>query len=142
MSWSSRLPVAPRCRVILDNDWSGDPDGLVALAHHLLSPGNSVVAVTSSFLNPVFASPIARAADGALLAEELVRVVGGPTPIVHAGCEEPFGTGRTPGAAAETILAESGRDDSLPLYLVCGGPLTNVASALAAEPGLVNAIPS
>jgi purine nucleosidase len=46
------LAVAPHCRVIVDNDYQGDPDGLVALAHHLLSPANRVTAVTSSFLNP------------------------------------------------------------------------------------------
>ena len=48
------LPVSPHCRVIVDNDYQGDPDGLVALAHHLLSPANRVTAVTSSFLNPRF----------------------------------------------------------------------------------------
>ena len=37
------MTPAVRCRVVLDNDWSGDPDGLVALAHHLLSPANRVV---------------------------------------------------------------------------------------------------
>jgi hypothetical protein len=31
------LCVSPHCRVIVDNDDQGDPDGLVALAHHLLS---------------------------------------------------------------------------------------------------------
>lgn len=30
--------AAPRMRVIIDNDFSGDPDGLFQLAHHLLSP--------------------------------------------------------------------------------------------------------
>ena len=66
-------PVAPglrvpaRCRVILDNDWAGDPDGLVALTHHLLSPANRIEAVTSSFLNPAFDSPDG-AGQGARLA--------------------------------------------------------------------------
>jgi purine nucleosidase len=27
----------PRMRVVSDNDYSGDPDGLVQLAHHALS---------------------------------------------------------------------------------------------------------
>lgn len=30
--------VRPRSRVIVDNGFSGDPDDLVQLAHHLLSP--------------------------------------------------------------------------------------------------------
>ena len=28
----------PRCRVITDNDYCGDPDGLVQLVHQILSP--------------------------------------------------------------------------------------------------------
>jgi hypothetical protein len=28
----------PRCRITVDDDWSGDPDGLVALAHHPYRP--------------------------------------------------------------------------------------------------------
>jgi hypothetical protein len=30
---TDELPVSPHCRVIVDNDYQGDPDGLVALAH-------------------------------------------------------------------------------------------------------------
>lgn len=51
------IPIAPRCRVIIDNDWAGDPDGLVALAHHAVSPANRIVAVTSSLTNPMFGPP-------------------------------------------------------------------------------------
>jgi hypothetical protein len=29
---------APRQRIIIDNDFGGDPDGLFQLAHHLASP--------------------------------------------------------------------------------------------------------
>jgi hypothetical protein len=61
----------PRCRITVDDDWSGDPDGLVALAHHPLSPSNLVVAVTSSFLSSQFGSPLSRATDGAALARRV-----------------------------------------------------------------------
>lgn len=71
------LAVAPHCRVIVDNDYQGDPDGLVALAYHLLSPANRVTAVTSSFLNTRFPVASPRAEDGAVLARQLLEVVGG-----------------------------------------------------------------
>src|SRR5688572_22318586 len=32
-----RPPAGPRYRLISDNDYSGDPDGLYQLVHHLLS---------------------------------------------------------------------------------------------------------
>jgi purine nucleosidase len=132
----SSLPVAEHCRVIVDNDWSGDPDGLVALAHHVLSPANRVVAVTSSFLDPVFQAPPA-AAHGATLARELLGLIGGSVlPPVHAGSEILFGSGDATSPASDAIVAEARRDDALPLYLVCGGPLTNVAAALQQAPDI------
>lgn len=40
--------AAPRMRVIIDNDFSGDPDGLFQLAHHLLSPSVEVRGIIGS----------------------------------------------------------------------------------------------
>ncbi|PHP52840.1 hypothetical protein [Actinomyces ruminis] len=48
---ADRLPdVAPRTRVIIDNDFAGDPDDLFALAHHLLVEGTEVRGVVISRL--------------------------------------------------------------------------------------------
>jgi inosine-uridine nucleoside N-ribohydrolase len=131
------LELRPLCRVVVDNDFSGDPDGLLALAHHLLAPSNRVVLVTSSFLNQSLPGPHATAADGAALAAELVDVVGRPALSVVAGSERPFDPDAgAPSAAADAIVAEARREDPLPLYVVCGGPLTNVAEALRTAPEL------
>jgi purine nucleosidase len=130
--------VVARCRVVVDNDYAGDPDGILALAHHLLSPSNRVVAITSSFLNPRFvvppATPGATAEDGSRLAAALLAEVGldEPSPV-SAGAEEPFTTGSR-SAAAEAIVAAAREGSDLPLFLVCGGPLTNVAAALEIDP--------
>jgi len=32
------MTIGARARVIIDNDFAGDPDGLFQLAHHVLSP--------------------------------------------------------------------------------------------------------
>ena len=55
---------------------------------------------------------------------------------VHPGHDTPYVAGRAPSAAARAVVAEAQREDALPLLLVCGGPLTNVADALDADPGL------
>src|SRR3954467_2848082 len=90
------LQVSERCRVVLDNDWAGDPDGLVALAHHLLSPANRVVAVTGPQNSPGVGPPAGTAAAGARLAQQLVDLVDGPhRPRVAAGCDVPIGGGAT-----------------------------------------------
>ena len=132
------LPIAERCRVIIDNDWSGDPDGLVALAHHLLSPANRVVAVTSSFLNPVFQSPVAGPEAGADLARELIGLIGlSSPPEVHAGQTAGFAADDPLSPAATAMVAEARRSDPLPLVVVCAGPLTNIAAAFHRAPDIV-----
>src|SRR5947207_14959470 len=42
--------VKPRMRIIIDNDFGGDPDGLFELVHHLLSPSVDVRAIIGSHL--------------------------------------------------------------------------------------------
>ena len=127
--------VVERCRVVVDNDYAGDPDGLVALAHHLLSPTNRVTAITSSFLNPRFAESVTTAEEGARLAAELIDLVGPAAgPVVVAGAGEAWKPGAR-SAAAEAIV-EAATDDELPLFVVCGGPLTNVAAALEQDPSI------
>ena len=128
--------IVEQCRVVVDNDFAGDPDGLVGLAHHLLSPTNRVVAVTSSFLNPRFAVDGATAEEGARLAAALVDEVAPKTrPAVLAGADEAWKPGvRSP--ASEAIVAAARADDEHPLFVVCGGPLTNVAAAFEQDPGI------
>ena len=106
---SPRLELRPLCRVVVDNDFSGDPDGLLALAHHLLAPSNRVVLITSSFLNQSLPGPHATAADGAAVAAELVGVVGGATPAVEAGSERAFFTA----CASSTLPYAVGSSESL-----------------------------
>src|SRR5215510_10260310 len=44
--------VKPRMRIIIDNDFGGDPDGLFQLVHHLLSPSVEIRAIIGSHLRP------------------------------------------------------------------------------------------
>ena len=137
MAQIGELAVRARCRVIADNDWSGDPDGLVALAHHLLSPANRVVAVTSAFLNPRFPTSHSRASDGAAVAAELLDQLALPVrPAVYAGADVPMDAGAADSPASEAIAVEALRSDGLPLYVACGGPLTNVAAAVQEAPDI------
>jgi inosine-uridine nucleoside N-ribohydrolase len=133
------INVQPRCRLILDNDWAGDPDGLIGLAHHALSPANQIIAVTSSLTNPMFGPPEGMAQDGADLAEDLLRVLKLPElATVHAGPDTPF-TGQPRNTAAARAIVDAvraGASGETPLVLVCAGPLTNVADALLLEPDI------
>lgn len=133
--------LQPLARVIVDNDFAGDPDGLVALVHQLLAPSAEVRVVSSSFLNPQFPPPPGQAggsaAAGRVLAEAAVsQCRPARRPLVAEGAEGALGGIDVPrdSAAARAIVAEALSEDPLPLYCTCGGPLTNVASALLMEP--------
>ena len=131
------IPQRASARVIVDNDFGGDPDGLVALAHQLLSPKTRVPLITVSALDPKFASAALKGQSvraGVELAGELLRRLGlqGP-PAIAAGAED---FSLAPSSAARAIVAEALRDDPLPLIVTCGGPLTNIAAALRLEPAI------
>jgi len=128
------IPQRVSARVIVDNDFAGDPDGLIALAHQLLSPKTRVPLVTVSALNPKFAGPKAgtSAVRGRADALEMIGIGGFATPPQVVAGAEAVGAADNPAAAA--IVAEAMRDDPLPLFLTCGGPLTNVAAALRLRP--------
>jgi purine nucleosidase len=135
-----RFEVSSRMRVIVDNDFSGDPDDLFQMAHHLLSPSVEIRGIIGSHLRPDDPSdPSGRsAANAAKRAGELLEVMGlaGSVPV-HEGAPVALSDTRTPipSAAAEAIVAEAMRGDTdLPLYLACGAGLTDAASALLMEP--------
>lgn len=131
--------IAPRVRVISDNDYSGDPDGLVQLAQHLLSPSVDMRLVIGSHLREgdPFSDGPDTADRAAVAATEVAQRCGRSDVPVIAGSNTPLRDRRTPvaSAAANAIVAEAMRDDTdLPLYVVCGAGLTEIASAWLMEP--------
>lgn len=131
-----------RMRVISDNDYAGDPDGLVQLAHLLLSPSVDVRAVIASHLAPgdIF-DPTGRSAEhGRASAERVARLAGATGVPVLAGSEVGLDDGAHPSPAARAIVEEALRDDPRPLYVTCGGGLTEIAAAWRAEPRIAAGI--
>jgi inosine-uridine nucleoside N-ribohydrolase len=133
----------PRFRVIIDNDFAGDPDGLVQLAHHLLSASCDIRAVISSHLkaDDTFWNPFENSAlEGVRLANEIIDLVGqtGCVPVLR-GSELPMSSVSAPvdNEAVEFIVAEAMRTDvESPLFVACGGSLTQIASAYLREPAI------
>lgn len=144
MSAAFRPPAGPRYRMISDNDYAGDPDGLYQLAHHLLSPSVDVRAVIGSHLaagDPFDSSgqSAAAAAAAATTVLELLDLVDA-VPVI-AGSEQPLVSRSEPrtSAAAEAIVAEAMRTDTdRPLFVVLGAGLTELASAYLLEPAIAD----
>jgi hypothetical protein len=134
--------VSARCRVIIDNDFSGDPDDRFQLVHHLLSPSVEIPFIIGSHLgagDPF--DPSDRQADNAAaIAQELLDLVRPGSSIrVLAGSNTALESPTTPidSPAARAIIAEALRDDTdLPLYIALGAGLTDLASALLIEPAI------
>jgi purine nucleosidase len=128
-----------RMRVVVDNDFSGDPDGLVQLAHHALSPSVDLRLVIGSHLreDDPFDPSTTTADNAAGQAAEILVLSGRSDVPVLAGSNVALSDPGTPvrSAAAEALVAEAMRDDvDTPLYVCAGAGLTEIASAWLIEP--------
>lgn len=124
-------------RVIIDNDFAGDPDGLFQLAHHLLSRSVDIPLIVASHLPVKFGGP-ASATGGAGQVRDLLKVMGldGQYGVV-AGAERSLAsrTNPAPTLATAAIIKEAMREGaSAPLFYAAGASLTELAMAWVAEP--------
>jgi inosine-uridine nucleoside N-ribohydrolase len=138
-SQSGEPPVRSRIRVIVDNDYGGDPDGLFQLAHHLLSPSVEVRGIIGSHHYPAgFYGYPGTPEHAVAMATELLGVMNmtGSVPVLRgAGVRLDDPAKAIPSDGARFIIEECLREDTKsPLYVVCGAGLTDVASACLMEP--------
>lgn len=137
--------VTPRVRVIIDNDYSGDPDDLFQTAHHLLCPSAEVPFIIASHLSvgDPWDPTTKQASNATAKVNELLDVMGraGGVPVL-TGSEAGIGDARISQrtAAAEAIVEEAMRDDKRPLYYAAGAGLTELASAWLIEPRIAERI--
>jgi purine nucleosidase len=136
-------PGGARYRVVIDNDLSGDPDGLFALVHHLLSPSVEIRAIVGSGLRAgdPFDPSDETATNAYRRALEVLRLMhlSGRVPA-YAGSNQPLADTSTArdSAGARALVAEALRDDPRPLYVACGASLTTLASAYLLEPRIAD----
>ncbi|WP_063057142.1 nucleoside hydrolase [Nocardia salmonicida] len=135
------MPV--RARVLIDNDYAGNPDGLFQLAHHVLSPSVEIPFVVASRL-PAMMGPAAIDAvrRGVNAAGVVLRLLGSPIPVL-GGADDGLKLGTTPDLSptTEAIIREAMRADTdLPLFYAAGGGLTEIAAAYLHEPAIADRI--
>ncbi len=133
-----RYEAKPKVRIISDNDFAGDPDGLVQLAHLLLTKTADVKAVIGSHIRQDVPWPVSKtpSTDAAILAKRVAEYCGYQGPVL-AGAETEMTQANMPAEspAVEFIIREAMAESSgLPLYVLCGGALTTIASAYLKEP--------
>lgn len=139
-----RPPGGPRFRVVSDNDYSGDPDGLYQLTHLVLSPSVDVRAVIGSHLAPgdPFDPSTEQATNAYRRAVEVLRLLGvSRTVPAYEGSNTALADRHTPhrSAGALAIVREAMRSDTtLPLFATFGAGLTELASAYLIEPRIAD----
>lgn len=130
----------PMARVICDNDWSGDPDGLFQLAQHILSPSIDIPLIVGSNVPTDMPwtkskAPASEARDKAL---ELLGIMRRARDFRALAGSETAIRGRAearPGPATAAIVAEAMRSDAPgKLVYAAGAGLTELALAWLAEP--------
>lgn len=132
--------IVPRQRIIIDNDLSGDPDGLFQLAHHLASPSVEVALIIGSHLHEKdpFDASAQQARHAAARAQELAELMRlDRVPPIIAGRETALGgdPASWDSPASARIIAEALRTDSrLPLFYAAGASLTELAAAHRRDP--------
>jgi purine nucleosidase len=134
-----------RARLIIDNDFGGDPDGLFALAHHLLSPTMDIRGVIGSINFPSgFYGPPGSATYASEVATNLLKSMHLDGKVtVFDGANSKLSDIKTPvpSDGARLIVREAMRDDTkIPLCVVCGAGLTDIASAFLMEPRIAHRI--
>jgi len=130
--------VKPRMRVIIDNDLGGDPDGLFQLAHHLMSPSVEIRGIIASHLyEQGFGGPGTSeyAKEQAMKVINILGLENSVNVYIDKSRSMVDVTKPIDSEAVQVIIKEAMRTDTdLPLYVVCGGGLTNIASAYLLEP--------
>ncbi|MHC6592814.1 nucleoside hydrolase [Arthrobacter sp. C152] len=134
---------AMRYRVIIDNDYAGDPDGFFQLVHHLLCESVDIKGIIGSHLpidNPMDSSPDS-AQHAVDAVEEVLDLMGkrGSVPV-WLGAPHALKDSRTPipSQASAAIIEEARRDVESRLFIACGGGLTDIASALLEAPDIAD----
>lgn len=135
----------PRTAVLVDNDLCGDFDGLYHLAHQLLCTSSDVRGIVGANLGAqrAWAQSDGQRNNAEISVQKALEVVElcGKTGkvTVKPGAPLPMTDDSTPAVSegAQLIVDEAKKaTPEKPLYLLFGGPLTDVASAWLMDPGI------
>lgn len=146
---ASRHHPGARVDVLVDNDLCGDGDGLFHLIHQLLCTSSEVKGIVGAHVGADARSWAQTRNEGTAKnnaeisvsrANEILELLGRSGEVtVKAGASGPMTDSQTAiqSEGAELIIAEARKaSPERPLYLLFGGPLTDIASAWLMDPSI------
>ena len=129
-----------KVKVLIDNDFCGDPDGLYALAQQALCPSTDIVGIVGGHLSASggFTDRKDQATESVEKANALLESMGmkGKCRVVEGAQTGLTSADKAIDSEGARLIIEEARKCSpeKPLYVTCGAALTNVASALLLAP--------
>lgn len=124
-----------KLRVIIDTDAACEADDPFAIVHALLSPKLIVRGITAEHFN------CAGSVQRSFAEIETILDAMDMTDVPHfMGEEGPIGVRGGSSDAVDFIIREALREDSHPLYLLCQGAITNVATAFTKCPEIISRV--
>lgn len=133
-----------KVKVIIDNDFCGDPDGLFQLAHQVLCKTCDIRGIVGGHLtgkaNAGFTTRTDQATESCEKANAVLDLMGlkGKYKVVP-GSEQPLASKETPieSEGARLIVEEARKcTKDKPLFVLCGASLTNIACAHLLDPSI------
>lgn len=131
MSLLFNVKLKKQLRVILDSDAACEADDPFAIAHALMSPKLSVRAIFATHFNEP--GSVERSYDEiqAILSAMSLNIP------VYMGANGKLGDNQPLSPASKFLIEEAMSDDSMPLFVLCMGAITNVAAAIKASPEII-----
>lgn len=128
------VPDYKKLRVIIDTDAACEADDLYAIAHALMSPKFEVKAL--------FAEQFGLPTTTQQSYDEIMTILDAMclTVPVYMGEEGSLSdvAGNEISPASHFLIEEAHKEDSKPLFVLCMGAITNIASAIRSCPDIIN----
>ena len=127
------IPEKKRMRVIIDTDAGCECDDHFAIVHALLSPVMDVRGILSEHYGDREDNTMERTYQAVLKTADLT---GYPRENVFRGVRGSLPDEETPleGTAVDYLIREALADEEKPLFVLCQGALSNIASAILKKP--------
>lgn len=135
-----------KIKVVIDNDFCGDPDGLFELVQHAWSPTTDIVGIVGGHLKEGagFTDRKDQATASVEKAEALLDAMGmkGQFKVVPGAESGMTAIDKPISSEGSRLIVSEARKctPEKPLYVTCGGALTNVAAALQEDPSIAKNI--
>lgn len=132
------VPENRRIRLIIDTDIMCEADDHYAVAHAIMTPKFEVKAVLAEHFGNQFGSTSYEDSENQSYEEarKFIKLMGleGEIPVLE-GCKDCIQDNQpVESEASRFIVEEAMKDDPKPLFIICQGATTNLASALLMEP--------